>query len=87
MTFDLIHDVSLGLPRSSSGVPAPSVSRPGRGTHPRASSNASSNKRGSLKINKDSHHSMIFSTFQLVLIMQINIHLIQFIPMGFVLNQ
>lgn len=85
--FDLSSDFSLDLPRSSSGVPAPSVSRPGRDTRPRTSSNASTNKRGQWKKKIDSHHSIIFSTFQLVLTIQINTQQIHFIPTGFVLNQ
>ena len=84
--FDELGCFSVDLPRSSSGVPAPSVSRPVRNTQPRTSSNASINKRGSLT--KDtSHHSIVFSRFQLASIIKINIHQIHSLSMGFVHDQ
>ena len=57
----------IDLPRSSSGVPAPSVSRPVRDIRPRTSSNASaSSKRGTFQNEYSRNLNVSFDLFILV---------------------
>jgi hypothetical protein len=56
----------IDLPRSSSGVPASSVSRPVRDTRPRTSSNASTNSKRGIFRNEYSPNSNVSFSFILV---------------------